>query len=183
MFNLPAAVLWIIVLLVAIEVFSQLVPAETYLNILQHFAFVPGRFTFAFDPGRVTAAFNAIPEDAEFRAQAATFFLGRWQTALVDAAHLCVFARQLAACGDELPVVRGVRLARRPPLWHPALFVVLRDSGNCRSGHALRDAYRGFAASRRRVGHGFRRHGRGSALRFPARRAAWRSARLFGARA
>ncbi|HEY8007483.1 MAG TPA: rhomboid family intramembrane serine protease [Methylocella sp.] len=75
-FNLPPAVLWIIVLLVSIEGFSQLVSAETYLTVLQHFAFVPGRFTFAFDPARVTAAFNAIPEDAEFRAQAATFFLG-----------------------------------------------------------------------------------------------------------
>jgi membrane associated rhomboid family serine protease len=74
-FNLPPVVLWIVVLLVAIEGFSQLAP-ETYLDILQRFAFVPGRFTFAFDPARVTAAFNAIPEDAEFRAQAARFFLG-----------------------------------------------------------------------------------------------------------
>src|SRR5450631_78667 len=76
MFNLPPVVLGIIALLVAIEGFSQLVAPETLLNILEHFAFVPGRFTFAFDPGRVTAAFNAIPEDAEFRAQAARFFLG-----------------------------------------------------------------------------------------------------------
>ncbi|MGO9847139.1 MAG: rhomboid family intramembrane serine protease [Methylocella sp.] len=75
-FNLPPVILWIVVLLVAIEGFSQLIAPETYLEILQHFAFVPGRFTFAFDPARVTAAFNAIPEDAEFRAQAARFFLG-----------------------------------------------------------------------------------------------------------
>ena len=75
-FNLPPVILWIVVLLVAIEGFSQLIAPETYLEILQHFAFVPGRFTFAFDPARVTAAFNAIPEDAEFRAQEARFFLG-----------------------------------------------------------------------------------------------------------
>jgi membrane associated rhomboid family serine protease len=88
-FNLPRVVLWIVALLFAIEGFSELVSPETYLDILQRFAFVPGRFTFAFDPARVTAAFNAIPEDAEFRAQAARFFLGdgkpQWWTPLTYA--------------------------------------------------------------------------------------------------
>ena len=88
-FNLPPVILWTVALLVAIEGFSQLVSPETYLDILQRFAFVPGRFTFAFDPARVTAAFNAIPEDAEFRAQAARFFLGdgkpQWWTPLTYA--------------------------------------------------------------------------------------------------
>lgn len=76
MFNLPPVVFWIAALLIAIEGISQLVTPETYLDVLQHFAFVPGRFTFAFDPARVTDAFNAIPEGAELQAQAATFFLG-----------------------------------------------------------------------------------------------------------
>jgi membrane associated rhomboid family serine protease len=89
MFNLPPVVLWIMVVLAAIEGLSQYVSPETYLDILQRFAFVPGRFTFAFDPARVTAAFNSIPEDAEFRAQAARFFLGdgkpQWWTPLTYA--------------------------------------------------------------------------------------------------
>jgi membrane associated rhomboid family serine protease len=88
-FNLPPVVLWIVALLVAIEGFSQFVSPESYLDILRRFAFVPGRFTFAFDPARVTAAFNAIPEDVEFRAQAASFFLGdgrpQWWTPLTYA--------------------------------------------------------------------------------------------------
>lgn len=88
-FNLPSEILWIMALLVAIEGFSQFVTPETYLNILRHFAFVPGRFTFSFDPSRVTDAYNAIPEDAEFRAQAALFFLGdgkpQWWTPLTYA--------------------------------------------------------------------------------------------------
>ena len=75
-FNLPPVVLGIVLLLIAIEAISQLVAPETYLEILQRFAFVPGRFTFAFDPARVTTAFNTIPEDAESRALAARFFLG-----------------------------------------------------------------------------------------------------------
>lgn len=114
MFNLPPAVLWIVVLLVAIEGFSQFVAPVTYLNILQHFAFVPGRFTFAFDPERVTAAFNAIPEDAEFRAQAARFFLGDgkplWWTPLTYAflhggwLHVGMNCLWLAAFGS--PVAR-----------------------------------------------------------------------------
>ncbi len=88
-FNLPPPVLWIIALLAAIEGLSQLVTPETYLDILQRFAFVPGRFTYAFDPSRVTAAFNAIPADAEFRTEAALFFLGdgkpQWWTLLTYA--------------------------------------------------------------------------------------------------
>lgn len=75
-FNLPAAVLWIIILLAAIQGVSQNVSPETYLDMLRNFAFVPGRFTYAFDPARVADAYNAIPPDAEFRAEAARFFLG-----------------------------------------------------------------------------------------------------------
>jgi membrane associated rhomboid family serine protease len=75
-FNLPAVVLGIVALLFAIEGLCKLISPEAYLGILQHFAFVPGRFTFAFDPERVSAAYNTIAGDAEFRAEAARFFLG-----------------------------------------------------------------------------------------------------------
>jgi hypothetical protein len=34
-----------------------------------------------------------------------------------------LFAWRLAACGDELVVVRGLRLARRTPFWSATLFV------------------------------------------------------------
>ena len=75
-FNLPAVVLGIVALLFAIQGLCKLISPEAYLEILQHFAFVPGRFTFAFDPERVSAAYNSIAGDAEFRAEAARFFLG-----------------------------------------------------------------------------------------------------------
>lgn len=75
-FNLPAVVLWIVVLLFVIEGISKVISPVAYLEILQHFAFVPGRFTFAFDPERVSAAFNSVAGDSEFRAEAARFFLG-----------------------------------------------------------------------------------------------------------
>ncbi|MCL2384411.1 MAG: rhomboid family intramembrane serine protease [Alphaproteobacteria bacterium] len=75
-FNLPPIVLWTVVALFAIEGWVEYVSPETQLDILQRFAFVPGRFTYAFNPQAVTQAYNAIPEDAEFRAEAARFFLG-----------------------------------------------------------------------------------------------------------
>jgi membrane associated rhomboid family serine protease len=75
-FNLPPPVLWIVVLLLAIEGLSQLVAPETYLEILQRLAFVPGRFTFAFDPQSVPLDVKAIGAEAELRAEAARFFLG-----------------------------------------------------------------------------------------------------------
>jgi len=117
-FNLPPVILWIVVLLVAIEGFSQLIAPETYLEILQHFAFVPGRFTFAFDPARVTAAFNAIPEDAEFRAQAARFFLGDgkplWWTPLTYAFLHGGWLHVGMNCSGSWPSAR-----RRTPLGTP----------------------------------------------------------------
>jgi membrane associated rhomboid family serine protease len=88
-FNLPPVVLWTIALLFAIEGLCQLVSPEFYLGILQHFAFVPGRFTFAFDPERVPLNFTGLPGDPEFRAMAAQFFLGDgkpvWWTVLTYA--------------------------------------------------------------------------------------------------
>src|SRR3984893_13153747 len=88
-FNLPPVVLWIIALLFALEGLCQLVSPESYLEILQHFAFVPGRFTFAFDPHRVPLNFTGLPGDPEFRAEAAQFFLGDgkplWWTVLTYA--------------------------------------------------------------------------------------------------
>jgi membrane associated rhomboid family serine protease len=75
-FNLPRPVLWIVVLLLAIEGLCQLLPPLAYLEVLQHFAFVPGRFTYAFDPQRVAEAFDTLGGVEEFRAESARFFLG-----------------------------------------------------------------------------------------------------------
>ncbi len=89
MFNLPPVVLWTVALFLAIEGLCQLVSPESYLEILQRFAFVPGRFTFAFDPARVPLNFNGLSGDPEFRAEAAKFFLGsgkpQWWTILTYA--------------------------------------------------------------------------------------------------
>lgn len=79
MFNVPAAIVGIIAVLVAIEAVCQLISPSLYLEILQNFAFVPGRFTFAFDPDRVYAAFNALVQQGGERGERAEldrFFLG-----------------------------------------------------------------------------------------------------------
>jgi membrane associated rhomboid family serine protease len=75
-FNLPPPVFWTVALLLAIEALCQTVSPESYLEILQRFAFVPGRFTYAFDPQRVARAFNAIADENSYQAEAARFFLG-----------------------------------------------------------------------------------------------------------
>jgi membrane associated rhomboid family serine protease len=111
-FNLPPVVLWTVALLFAIEGLCQLISPEAYLGILQHFAFVPGRFTFAFDPDRVPLNFNGLPGDPELRAEAARFFLGngkpQWWTVLTYALlhggwlHVSVNSIWFAAFGSAL---------------------------------------------------------------------------------
>lgn len=103
-FNLPLVVLWTIALLFAIEGFCQLVSPETYLEILQRFAFVPGRFTYAFDPELVPLNFDELSQR-----EAAQFFLGdgrpQWWTVLSYALlhgswlHVAVNAIWFAAFG------------------------------------------------------------------------------------
>jgi membrane associated rhomboid family serine protease len=112
MFNLPPVVLWTVALLFALEGLCQLLSPESYLEILQRFAFVPGRFTFAFDPDRVPLNFNGLPGDPEFRAEAAQFFLGtgkpQWWTVLTYALlhggwlHVAVNSIWFAAFGSAL---------------------------------------------------------------------------------
>ncbi|WOJ89670.1 rhomboid family intramembrane serine protease [Methylocapsa polymorpha] len=75
-FNVPTVIVSIIVILVLIEALCESISPRLYLEILQNFAFVPGRFTFAFDPDRVSAAYNAISQQGEERAQLERFFLG-----------------------------------------------------------------------------------------------------------
>lgn len=74
--------------MIAIEGYSQHISIDAYLEILQRFAFVPGRFTYAFDPQRVIAAFGSI-EGNEVRVEAARFFLGdrrpQWWTIITYA--------------------------------------------------------------------------------------------------
>jgi membrane associated rhomboid family serine protease len=75
-FNVPTPIVGIIALLVLIEAACELMPPQLFLETLQNFAFVPGRFTFAFDPDRVSAAYNAIARQDQERAQLERFFLG-----------------------------------------------------------------------------------------------------------
>ncbi len=75
-FNVPTSIVGIIAVLVLIEAACEAMPARLFLEVLQNFAFVPGRFTFAFDPDRVSAAYNAIAQQGEERAQLERFFLG-----------------------------------------------------------------------------------------------------------
>ena len=113
-FNLPPAVLWTVVLLFAIEGLCQLVSPESYLEILQRFAFVPGRFTYAFDPERVAEHLGRLSPDSGFPHEAASFFLGngkpQWWTVLTYAflhggwLHVSMNAIWFAAFGS--PVAR-----------------------------------------------------------------------------
>jgi membrane associated rhomboid family serine protease len=112
MFNLPPVVLWTVALLFAIEGLCQLVSPESYLEILQRFAFVPGRFTFAFDPDRV-------PLSGLSQAEAAQFFLGsgrpQWWTVVTYALlhgswlHVAVNSVWFAAFGSAVARRFGAR--------------------------------------------------------------------------
>jgi membrane associated rhomboid family serine protease len=118
-FNLPPVVLWIVALLFAIEGICQLVSTESYLDILQRFAFVPGRFTFAFDPDRVPLSFNGLPGDPEAQAEARHFFLGngkpQWWTVVTYALlhgswlHVAVNSVWFAAFGSAVARRFGAR--------------------------------------------------------------------------
>jgi membrane associated rhomboid family serine protease len=111
-FNLPPAVLWTVALLFAIEGLCQLVSPESYLDILQRFAFVPGRFTLAFDPERVIRHLGALSAESAFPAEAAKFFLGdgkpQWWTVLTYAflhggwLHVIVNSIWFAAFGSAV---------------------------------------------------------------------------------
>jgi membrane associated rhomboid family serine protease len=111
-FNLPPVVLWTVALLFAIEGLCQLVSPETYLDVLQRFAFVPGRFTFAFAPDRVPLNFNGQSGDPEALAEAAHFFLGngkpQWWTIVTYALlhgswlHVAVNSVWFAAFGSAV---------------------------------------------------------------------------------
>ncbi len=113
-FNLPPAVLWTVALLFAIEGVCQLVSPESFLEILQRFAFVPGRFTYAFDPARVARQLGGLSPESEFGPDVARFFLGdgkpQWWTVLTYAflhggwLHVSVNAVWFAAFGS--PVAR-----------------------------------------------------------------------------
>lgn len=88
-FNVPRVVLGIVAVLIVIQAICGLAGPQRYLEILERFAFVPGRFTFAFDPDRVNAAYNAIAKYGEVGPEAARYFLGdgtlQWWTPLTYA--------------------------------------------------------------------------------------------------
>ena len=111
-FNVPAVVLGLVAVLVAIQALMGAVSPLTQFRILANFAFVPGRFTFAFDPGLVNAAFDATMSSSERDAQVATLFLGDgrplWWTPLTYAflhggwAHVGVNSLWLVAFGSAV---------------------------------------------------------------------------------
>jgi len=88
-FNIPGVVLALIVLLLAIHGLRELLTPEADLELLQRFAFVPGRFTFAFDPDKVSHAYNDLARGQEVKAEIARYFLGdgeiQWWTPLTYA--------------------------------------------------------------------------------------------------
>ncbi len=75
-FNLPPVVLAAVVILVGIHGLRELLPADIDLNLLAHFAFVPGRFTYAFDPHRMVPIIEAFAGKDELHAEIAQIFLG-----------------------------------------------------------------------------------------------------------
>jgi len=89
-FNIPGVVVGIVGLLVAIHGVREILTPETNAEILQLFAFVPGRFTFVFDPDAVAEALNQLARtDDDLKVQIARYFLGdgsmQWWTPLTYA--------------------------------------------------------------------------------------------------
>jgi len=73
-FNIPAVIVWFVLLLVGIEAVRELLPPERDLDLVANFGFVPGRFTFAFDPDRIAATLTASADATQ--AELERFFLG-----------------------------------------------------------------------------------------------------------
>jgi membrane associated rhomboid family serine protease len=88
-FNAPPVILWIVILLVAIQAISNILAPLVYLEFLRLFAFVPGRLTFAIDPDLVVAALNAAASERDIAATGEQIFLGdgtaQWWTLLTYA--------------------------------------------------------------------------------------------------
>jgi membrane associated rhomboid family serine protease len=75
-FNVPAVVLVMVLVLVGIHAVREFLPTEIDNDLLVEFSFVPGRFTAAFDPDRISAAIDALAATDETRAEIARFLLG-----------------------------------------------------------------------------------------------------------
>ncbi len=78
-FNVPASILLVVVVLVTIHIARQFIPERLEDGLFGSFAFVPGRLTFAFAPNRVidaTVALAGQGAEGYRQAQAGRFFLG-----------------------------------------------------------------------------------------------------------
>lgn len=116
-FKVPAALIAVLAVLVAIHVARQFIPGTWDDALFTHLAFVPGRLSYGFEPDRVRDAVLAVAQqgaDGYREAQAERFFLGSgspqpWTTvgyALLhaDAAHIGLNGVWLLAFGT--PVAR-----------------------------------------------------------------------------
>ena len=113
--NVPKVVLWLILLLCAIQGLRDYVLSpQQQIDVLKLFAFVPGRFTYAYDPQRLFDAIQQLEWSHELgQINAARVFLGdghpQWWTPLTyaglhgDWVHLGVNSLWLLAFGS--PVV------------------------------------------------------------------------------
>jgi membrane associated rhomboid family serine protease len=131
-FNLPGVVVGLIAVLLAIQGLRGLLTPEQDIDILQRFAFVPGRFTFAFDPDKVSHAYNELAKTSQVQAEIARFFLGdgdvQWWTPVTYAflhanwMHVGVNCLWFAAF--------GAAVARRFTTWRfIAFFIVTAIAG------------------------------------------------------
>ncbi len=122
-FNIPASVLLVVVVLVTIHLVRQFIPERLDDTLFSWSAFVPGRLTFAFAPNRVidaTVVLAGQGAEGYREAQAGRFFLGDgslqpWTTityALLHAdwAHVGLNAVWLLAFGT--PVARRFGFVR-----------------------------------------------------------------------
>ncbi len=117
-FNVPAVVLAIVAILVAIHGYREYFATDELDGwLLSTFAFVPGRLTFSFDPAGVADVFSTFAgPNAAGQENAARYFLGdgspQWWTLLTyaglhaDWAHCGVNCLWLVAFGS--PVARRV---------------------------------------------------------------------------
>ncbi len=123
-FNIPVAVVALIVLLVGIHALRELLSAEQNLALLANFAFVPGRFTFAFDPDRIARVLDAAQAAGTMQVEIDRLFLGDgrplWWTPVTYALLHASWAHVGLNCLWLVPF--GAAVARRFGNWRFVLF-------------------------------------------------------------
>ena len=180
MFDAPIVVLGLIAVLIGIYAAFNWAPVAVQDRVIRDYAFIPGRLTIAIWPDRLIDLIKPGEHRPGRAATGATdpgiACAGRRRQAM-DGADLCLHARVMDSCVAEFRLAGRLRTADRPPVRLDAVSSVHGGDRNRQRARALGDFADGFLPAHRRVGIGFRPHGRGDPIHVSAGGAA-RSVRL-----